>query len=94
MCSLLRDKRRVRERCVALLVSVLGKRRCGAQCEPQVGQLPWGLVQISTASVSQVPRWPSLRISPPSFSNKYGLYGPRPGEEEAMGLSHLENGRW
>lgn len=29
MCSVLRDKRRVRKRCVALLMSVVGKRRCG-----------------------------------------------------------------
>lgn len=29
MCSVFRDKRRVRKRCVALLISVVGKSRCG-----------------------------------------------------------------
>lgn len=29
MCSVLRDKRQVRKRCVALLISVVGKHKCG-----------------------------------------------------------------
>lgn len=52
MCSVLRDKRRVRERCVALLISVVGKPQVWAPpCEPQVGQVPLGLVQNKPGQV-------------------------------------------
>lgn len=42
MCSVLRDKRRVKQRCVALLILVPGKHGCGPLRKPHVGQLPWG----------------------------------------------------
>lgn len=73
LCSVPRDKRRVRKRCVALLVSVVGKRRCGPRVSLRSDKFH-GAREDKPGQAEAVPRSPNLSISP-LISDKYGPYG-------------------